>query len=116
MDIGMIALFFTLLGVWVARQLVKPKTETVIVEKEIIVHEPKKFEVNQNALDKLNLSQREHQILILIAKGHSNSDIAAELFLSLSTIKTHVSNLYSKMDVKNRYQAIARAKHLEIIK
>jgi CubicO group peptidase (beta-lactamase class C family) len=44
--------------------------------------------------------------LQLLTKGHSNADIAQVLFLSLSTIKTHVSNLYFKMDVKSRTRAI----------
>jgi ATP/maltotriose-dependent transcriptional regulator MalT len=53
--------------------------------------------------------------LQLLTKGHSNADIAQVLFLSLSTIKTHVSNLYFKMDVKSRTQAITKAKQLKII-
>lgn len=113
--IGMIALLFTFLGVWIASQLIKPKTQTIIVEKEIIVHQPKKFVLNKASLESLRLTEREFQILQLIAKGHNNSDIAKKLFLSLSTIKTHVSNLYSKMNVKNRYKAIAMAKKMEIV-
>jgi len=109
--IGLIAVFFTVLGIWVATQLVKPKVQTVIIEKEI----SEKFEVNETELKKLNLSSREYEILQLLAKGHSNSDIAAHLFLSLSTIKTHVSNLYLKMEVKSRTQAIEKAKRLCII-
>lgn len=113
--IGSIAILFTMLGMWVAFQLIKPKTETVYVEKPIIIYQPKKFILNQAALKRLNLTNREFQILKLIVLGYSNADIADQLFLSLSTIKTHVSNLYVKMNVKNRFQAISKAKRMEIV-
>lgn len=114
--IGLIAVLFTLLGIWVATQLIQPKTETVIIEKEVIIHQSDNFTVNQVELDKLHLTKREYQILQLLAEGHTNADIAAQLFLSLSTIKTHVSNLYAKMKVKNRIQAITWAKSKSIVK
>lgn len=113
--IGAIALFFTILGIWVASHIMKPKVETLIVEKEIIVQSPETFTLNTAALQQLNLNSREYEVLQLLAKGHSNADIAADLFLSVSTIKTHVSNLYFKMDVKSRTQAITKAKQLKII-
>lgn len=113
--IGLVAVFFTALGVWVATQLAKPKVQTVIVEKEILVLQPEVVAIDETELKKLNLNSREYEVLQLLAKGHSNADIAGLLFLSLSTIKTHVSNLYFKMDVKSRTQAITRAKQLKII-
>ncbi len=109
--VALVALFFTALGIWVARQLIKPKVETVIVEKEV----PEKFEINETELQRLNLSSREYEVLKLLAKGYSNTEISEQLFLSVSTIKTHVSNLLAKMDVKNRTQATAKAKKLKII-
>ena len=112
---GLIAIVFTMLGAWVASQLIKPKTQTVFVEKQIIIHQPKNFILNQTELKRLNLTRREYQILKLIVQGNSNADIAAQLFLSLSTIKTHVSNLYAKMNVKNRFRAITKAKRMEIV-
>lgn len=113
--IGLIAIIFTILGVWIASQLIKPTTKTVFVEKQVIIHQPKKFILNQTELNRLNLTNREYQILKLIVQGHSNSDIAEQLFLSISTIKTHVSNLYTKMNVKSRIQAINMAKKIEIV-
>ena len=113
--IGIIAVVFTILGVWIASQLIKPKTQTVFVEKEIIVHQPKKFVLNQAGLESLQLTKREYQILQLIVQGYNNAEIASKLFLSISTIKTHVSNLYTKMNVKNRYKAIVMAKKMEIV-
>lgn len=112
--IGLIAVFFTVLGVWVATQLTKPKIQTIVVEKEIIVNQPEQFVLNEAELKKLNLSNREYEVLQLLAKGRSNAEIAEQLFLSLSTVKTHVSNLFVKMDVKSRAQAIEKAKRLKI--
>ena len=112
--IGLIAVFFTILGVWVASQLSKPKVQTVIVEKEVIVMIPGDVSINEAELKKLNLSNREYDVLQLLAKGHSNAEIADSLFLSLSTVKTHVSNIFVKMDVKSRAQAIEKAKRLKI--
>lgn len=113
--IGLIALFFTVLGVWLASQVVKPKIRTVVVEKEISVPQPEHFMIDEWELKKLNLSSREYEILQLVSKGYSNADIAEKLFLSISTVKTHVSNLYLKMDVKSRTQAVGKAKDLKII-
>jgi DNA-binding CsgD family transcriptional regulator/uncharacterized membrane protein len=114
--IGLVALFFTILGIWVASHIMRPKVETLIIEKEIIVPQSESFAINIAELQKLNLNSREYEVLQLLAQGQSNADIAASLFLSLSTIKTHVSNLYFKMDVKSRTQAITKAKQLKIIK
>ncbi|MCU0432197.1 MAG: response regulator transcription factor [Bacteroidia bacterium] len=111
--VGMVAVFFTLLGIWMARQLTRQKVETIIVEKEVIVESAQ--ERNEEAIKKLGLSARETEVLELIAKGNSNAEIAAQLFLSLSTVKTHVSNLFVKMDVKSRTQAAEKAKRLKII-
>lgn len=113
--IGLIAVFFTILGLWMATKLVKPKVQKVVVEKEVYVTRPKGFTINKTELKKLNLSNREYEVLQLLAKGYSNADIAESLFLSVSTIKTHVSNLLMKMDAENRTQALVKARRLEII-
>ena len=111
---GLIAVSFTILGIWIATQLAKPKIKTVVVEKEIYIPHPSGSEINETELKKLNLSTREHDVLQLLAKGYSNAQIADTLFLSLSTVKTHASNLFVKMDVKSRTQAIEKAKRLKI--
>lgn len=113
--IGLIALFFTILGIWVAGQLSKPEIQTVIVEKEVPLKQTTDFSLDGTALKALQLSTREYEVLQLLTKGQSNAEIAASLFLSLSTIKTHVSNLYVKMEVKSRTQAMEKAKRLKII-
>jgi two-component system, NarL family, response regulator LiaR len=111
--VGLIAVFFTLLGIWVAKQLTRTNVQTVLVEREVVITlSPQR---NEEELKKLGLSAREMEVLELIAKGNSNAEIAAQLFLSVSTVKTHVSNLFVKMDVKSRTQAIEKAKRLKII-
>ncbi len=67
------------------------------------------------ALENLGLSKREYEVLEQIVNGLSNREIADKLHLSESTIKTHVSNLLVKLDVKRRTQAIQKAKALKII-
>lgn len=52
-----------------------------------------------------DLTSRESEILMLIAQGKSNQEIADELFITLKTVKTHVSNILAKLDVEDRTQA-----------
>ncbi|GGG90481.1 helix-turn-helix transcriptional regulator [Parapedobacter pyrenivorans] len=111
--IGILAILFLTLGAWVANQLIKPKT--IIVEREVSISDSKTFSINENAIKRLGISRREYEVLQLLAGGHSNADMASELFVSLSTVKTHVSNLFQKLDVKSRTQAIGKAKELKII-
>lgn len=113
--IGLIAVFFTALGIWIAIQVIKPRVQTLVVEKEVYVNQENNFAIDETELRKLNLSKREYEVLQLLAKGHSNAEIAERLFLSLSTVKTHVSNLFIKMDVRSRAQAIEKTRRLRIM-
>jgi LuxR family transcriptional regulator, maltose regulon positive regulatory protein len=61
------------------------------------------------------LSERELEVLQLIAAGKSNRRIATELFVSVGTVKTHINNLYRKLDAHSRTQALARARELNLI-
>ena len=114
---GGIALIFTVLGIWLALQLVKPKVETHIVEKEVYIEieAGPVTEIRQEEIEKLGISRRELDVLNLMAGGLSNEEIAGKLFVSLSTVKTHSSNIFMKLDVKRRTQAVEKAKRLNII-
>jgi DNA-binding CsgD family transcriptional regulator len=112
--IGLIAIIFTALGIWLALKLTKPKKETIIIEKEIYVSDTE-FIQDRNQLEKLNLSKREMEVLELIAQGCSNQEIASQLFVSLPTIKSHSSKLFEKLDVNRRTQAVEKAKRLKLI-
>ncbi|HEV8285189.1 MAG TPA: LuxR C-terminal-related transcriptional regulator [Chitinophagaceae bacterium] len=120
--IGFIAIIFTSLGIWLAVKLSKPKIETIVVEKEVYVTRNENlpdrqagFVLNTSLVSQLELRKRELEILGLLAQGHSNQEIAAKLFVSLSTVKTHIQNLFEKLDVKRRIQAVEKAKRLNLI-
>lgn len=55
-----------------------------------------------------DLTNREMEVLKLIVKGYENSEISKELFISANTVKTHIRNIYTKLDVKNRFQVIKK--------
>ena len=71
--------------------------------------------IDYEQIKKVGLTQREHDVLIKMADGLSNQEIAQQLFLSESTVKTHVSNILFKLDAKRRTQAIQSAKKLKIV-
>ena len=75
----------------------------------------KNFVLNTSLVAQLELSKRELEILGLLAQGHSNQEIAAIIFISLSTVKTHLQNLFEKLEVKRRTQAVEKAKRLYLI-
>jgi DNA-binding CsgD family transcriptional regulator len=114
-----IAVIFTGLGIWLALKIMKPKKEiqTIIVEKNVLVKELTEQDLLHIEQQKqlLGLSSRELEVLQLMAQGLSNQEIADQLFLSVPTVKTHSSNLFLKLDVKRRTQAIEKARQLKII-
>jgi DNA-binding NarL/FixJ family response regulator len=55
------------------------------------------------------LTEREREVLVLLAEGHSNREIASSLFVSLPTVKTHLAHIYAKLGAKNRNEALGRA-------
>ncbi|HRG78903.1 MAG TPA: LuxR C-terminal-related transcriptional regulator [Cyclobacteriaceae bacterium] len=103
--IGFVALFFTGLGIWAGLKLTR---------KQIVIVGPDFF-LNEAELNRLGISRREHDVLELMAKGLSNKEIADKLFVSLNTVKTHSSNLFLKLEVSRRTQAVQRAKELRLI-
>jgi DNA-binding NarL/FixJ family response regulator len=71
--------------------------------------------INYEEIKKAGLTQREHDVLVKMAEGLSNQEIATALFLSESTIKTHVSNILFKLDARRRTQAIQTARERKIV-
>ncbi|MCZ8069758.1 MAG: response regulator transcription factor [Bacteroidota bacterium] len=102
-----LAVFFTVLGIWAGLKLTRKKIVTITLGPDFILNE---FELN-----KLGISKREHEVLEWMAKGLSNQEIADKLFVSLNTVKTHTSNLFLKLEVSRRTQAIQKAKQLRLI-
>lgn len=103
--ITVVALLFTGLGVWTGLKLTR---------KKVVVTSPE-FVSNENELQRLGISKREHEVLELMAQGLSNQEIADKLFVSLNTIKTHTSNLFLKLEASRRTEAVKKAKELGLI-
>ena len=103
--LGAVAALFTGLGVWVGLRLTR---------RRVVVVTPD-FQRNDRELQRLGISKREYEVLELIAQGLSNQEIAEKLFVSLNTVKTHSSNLFMKLDVRRRTQAVQRAKELGLL-
>jgi NarL family two-component system response regulator LiaR len=104
--VGIVAIFFTALGIWAGLKLTRKKVEII----------GPAFILNEGELARLDISKRELEVLELMASGLSNQEIADKLFISLNTIKTHSSNLFLKLDVSRRTQAVQKARELRIIR
>lgn len=103
--ISIIATFFTGVGVWAGLKLTR---------KKVVLTNPN-FQLNDKDLEGLGISKREYEVLQHIAEGLSNREIAEKLFVSLNTIKSHSSNLFMKLNARNRTQAVLRAKEHQIL-
>jgi DNA-binding NarL/FixJ family response regulator len=101
--VALIALAFMALGVWVGASLFRRAP-------------PAAFEVNTQVRETLGISERELQVLELLAVGRSNKEIANRLSISPNTVKTHVARLFDKLEVKRRTEAILRARELGIVR
>ena len=103
--VGLVGASFIGLGVYLGLKFRKVE----IVEVGPVI------DIDNQQIQQLGLTEREMEVLQLIAEGYSNVEIGEKLFISENTIKTHVSNLFVKLDVKRRTQAVTRAKELRII-
>jgi two-component system, NarL family, response regulator LiaR len=104
--IGVVAVLFTALGVWVGSKL--------LAGKEAAPAEPLRAP-DQEALRSLGITERELEVLQLMALGDSNQGIADKLFISLPTVKSHSSSLFAKLQVRRRTEAVHKAKSVGLI-
>lgn len=100
--VGLVGAAFAIGGVWIGWRLAARAR-------------PSTFARNDAALAALGLTRQEMKVLERLAAGRSNKEIARDLGLSPNTVKTHVANLYGKLDVSRRTQALGRARDLALI-
>lgn len=100
--VGLIGAAFAAGGVWVGWKLAARAR-------------PETFQRNDAALAALGLTGQEVKVLERLAAGRSNKEIARDLGLSPNTVKTHVANLFGKLEVSRRTQAIGKARELALI-
>ena len=98
----LIAIAFMGLGVWVGARLFRRSAAAP-------------FEPNMRVRETLGVSDREFEVLTLLAQGRSNKEIAKQLDVSPNTVKTHVASLFEKLEAKRRTEAISRARELGIL-
>lgn len=67
-------------------------------------------QVSESFISTYGITKREHEIIIRVIQGKSNTDIANELVISLATVKTHLHNIYQKVDVDSRFDLLARVR------
>jgi len=95
---------FLALGVWVGAKLFRSPTRPA-----------GPFEPNARALESLGITEREADVLQLLAAGRSNKEIAKELGVSPNTVKTHVARLYEKLGAGRRTAAVRSARELGLV-
>lgn len=105
---GLVAVLFAVLGIWAGGKLTQRKNIAPLFHQA-------PFQPKAAVLEKYNLTPRELEVLVQMAQGLSNQEIADKLFVSLNTVKTHSSNVFSKLGVQRRTQAIQRAKELGLL-
>lgn len=107
--IAIIAILFTSLGIWLGLNLVNKQKSQAQFQGSLT-----DLVINAEKLKSHGISNRELEVLELMASGLSNKEIANKLFVSLHTVKTHSANLYSKLNVKRRTQAIRKAREISM--
>jgi len=100
------SILFLVIGIILSRKL---------FVKTLIVTQTNPVIINAEELAKSGISKREAEILLLVHQGLSNQQIADKLFISENTIKKHISNIFLKLGVERRTEAIKKALELSII-
>lgn len=114
---GLVAVIFTAVGAYLGLKWTRAKEVVVVREvvKEVRVREDGPFVLDAEAVRRLGLTPREHEILGLIAAGLSNREIGERLFVSENTVKTHSARVFEKLGVARRTQAVQEGRRLGLI-
>ena len=111
----LIAILFAGAGIWLGTRLFAPRER--IVEVEIVAPAPPapNFVADDTARERLGITRRELEILVLVARGLSNREIGETLFVSENTVKTHCSRAFDKLGARRRTEAVQRSKELGLL-
>ena len=113
---ALIAAIFAVLGIWLGLRLKSAREKIVVQEIAVpVASSPAPFVANSRKREDLNITRRELEILELVAQGLSNREIAAKLFVSENTVKTHCSRAFDKLGARRRTQAVQLGKQLGIL-
>jgi len=114
---GIIAALFAGLGIWLGLRLTRTRVvvREVPVPVEVPVQVAEPFVADEARVRQLGITPRELEILQAIAAGLSTREIAARLFVSENTVKTHSSRLFDKLNARRRTQAVQIAKEAGLI-
>jgi DNA-binding CsgD family transcriptional regulator len=104
--IAFFSLLFLVIGIILSRKL---------FPNNLVITKEKPLAINRELLMKSGISKREAEILVLMQEGLSNQQIAGKLFISENTIKKHISNIFQKLRVERRTEAIKKALELSAI-
>jgi DNA-binding CsgD family transcriptional regulator len=110
---GLTAAAFAVLGIWLGLKLTGTRQRIAVKEVPVPAGEP--FVPNERKREDLAITPRELEILELIALGLSNREIAAKLYVSENTVKTHSSRVFHKLGAKRRTQAVQLGKELGLL-
>ncbi|HTD74114.1 MAG TPA: LuxR C-terminal-related transcriptional regulator [Steroidobacteraceae bacterium] len=118
--VALVAILFATFGIWLGLRIARrrePTREGVVREAllpaEVTALEP--FTPNAANQQTVGITARELEILGLIARGFSNREIAAQLFVSENTVKTHCARAFEKLGAARRTQAVQRCKELGLL-
>ncbi|HEX2207523.1 MAG TPA: response regulator transcription factor, partial [Longimicrobium sp.] len=118
---GIVALLFSVLGIWLGLRLTRTRGTVVVREVEVPVEVPvpvralEPFAPDPARVRELGITPREMEILQAIAAGLSTREIAARLFVSENTVKTHSRRLFDKLNARRRTQAVQTARQAGLI-
>lgn len=110
-----VASLFSALGIWLGLKLTRTRETVVVREVAVEVPVAGPFVRNEARLGQLGITPRELEILEAMAAGLSNREMAAQLFVSENTVKTHAARLFDKLAARRRTQAVQRAKEAGLI-
>ncbi len=117
---ALVAILFAAFGIWLGLRITRRREivrETVVV-KEVLVPSgipPEPFCPDAAQQQALGITARELEVLSLVAGGHSNREIAEQLFVSENTVKTHCARAFDKLGAARRTHAVKRAKELGLL-